>query len=152
MCEIHQSVASHTHPTGNLAHNPGMCPDWESNWRPFGLQGIAQCTDPYQSGLNCYFPRKTLTWLGINFQNHQEWRNEAQSFGQYLGCLYCLNMGGKLLSCSCTHTNFKIREGTLYPGTAAYVRALSVCARFYFKVIQAVVLISPPSSPITSWK
>ena len=19
-------------PTGNLAHNPGMCPDWESNW------------------------------------------------------------------------------------------------------------------------
>ena len=24
-------VASHTPPTGNLAHNPGMCPDWESN-------------------------------------------------------------------------------------------------------------------------
>ena len=24
---------SHT-PTGDLAHNPGMCPDWESNQRP----------------------------------------------------------------------------------------------------------------------
>ena len=24
--------------TGDLAHNPGMCPDWESNWQPFGSQ------------------------------------------------------------------------------------------------------------------
>ena len=24
--------------TGDLAQNPGMCPDWESNWRPFGSQ------------------------------------------------------------------------------------------------------------------
>ena len=24
-------VASHMPPTGDLAHNPGMCPDWESN-------------------------------------------------------------------------------------------------------------------------
>ena len=22
----------------DLARNPGMCPDWESNWQPFGLQ------------------------------------------------------------------------------------------------------------------
>ena len=30
--EKHQCVvASCTLPTGNLAHNPGMCPDWESN-------------------------------------------------------------------------------------------------------------------------
>ena len=28
---------SHT-PTGYLACNPGMCPDWESNQRPFGSQ------------------------------------------------------------------------------------------------------------------
>ena len=27
--EIHESLASHMPPTGNLAHNPGMCPDWE---------------------------------------------------------------------------------------------------------------------------
>ena len=25
-------------PTGDLACNPGMCPDWESNWWPFGSQ------------------------------------------------------------------------------------------------------------------
>ena len=32
--EKHQCmVASHTLPTGDLARNPGMCPDWESNQR-----------------------------------------------------------------------------------------------------------------------
>ena len=31
--EKHQCVvASHTPPTGDLACNPGRCPDWESNW------------------------------------------------------------------------------------------------------------------------
>ena len=25
-------VASCVSPTGDLARNPGMCPDWESNW------------------------------------------------------------------------------------------------------------------------
>ena len=40
--EKHQCVvASHTFPTGGLARNPGMGPDWESNWRPFGLQAGA---------------------------------------------------------------------------------------------------------------
>ena len=35
--EKHQCVAaSRAPPTGYLAHNPGMCPDWESNWQPFG--------------------------------------------------------------------------------------------------------------------
>ena len=29
-------VASHVAPTGDLAQNPGMCPDRESNWQPFG--------------------------------------------------------------------------------------------------------------------
>ena len=30
--EKHQCVvASHSAPTGDLAHSPGMCPDWESN-------------------------------------------------------------------------------------------------------------------------
>ena len=30
-------VASCVPTTGDLAHNPGMCPDWELNQRPFGL-------------------------------------------------------------------------------------------------------------------
>ena len=25
-------VAPHAPPTGDLAYNPGMCPDWELNW------------------------------------------------------------------------------------------------------------------------
>ena len=37
--EKHQCVvASHTPPIGDLPHNPGMCPDWESNRQPFASQ------------------------------------------------------------------------------------------------------------------
>ena len=37
--EKHPCVfASHVPTTGDLAHNLGMCPDWESNRQPFGLQ------------------------------------------------------------------------------------------------------------------
>ena len=50
--EKHQCVvASCAPPTGDLARNPGMCPDWESNQVPFGLQASAQSTEPHQSGL-----------------------------------------------------------------------------------------------------
>ena len=49
MQEIHPSFTSHTSPSGDLACNPGMCPDWESNWQPFGLQYDAQPTEPHQS-------------------------------------------------------------------------------------------------------
>ena len=37
-------VASYLPPTGDLACNPGMCPDWELNWQPFGSQAGAQST------------------------------------------------------------------------------------------------------------
>ena len=51
--EKHQCVvASHVPQTGNLAHNPGMCPDWESNWCPFGFQAHAQSTAVHQPGLD----------------------------------------------------------------------------------------------------
>ena len=46
-------VASHSTPTGGLTHNPGMCPDWESNQQPFGLQSSAQSTEPHQPGRDC---------------------------------------------------------------------------------------------------
>ena len=39
--EKHPSVACQALPTGDLAHNPGMCPDGESNLQPFGLQSSA---------------------------------------------------------------------------------------------------------------
>ena len=50
--EKHQcKVASGAPPTGDLAHNPGMCPNWELNWRHFGLQPGTQSTEPHQPGL-----------------------------------------------------------------------------------------------------
>ena len=43
-------------PTRDLAHNPGMCPDWESNQLPFGLQVGTQSTEPHQPGqFLCFF-------------------------------------------------------------------------------------------------
>ena len=45
-------VASHVPPIGDMAHNPGMCPDWESNQQPFGSQAGTQSTEPHQPGLN----------------------------------------------------------------------------------------------------
>ena len=41
-------VASRMPPTEDLAHNPGMYPDWELNQQPFGLQTSAQSTEPHQ--------------------------------------------------------------------------------------------------------
>ena len=32
------------------AHNPGMCPDWELNQRPFGSQAGAHFIEPHQPG------------------------------------------------------------------------------------------------------
>ena len=46
---------SYTPHTGDLAHNPGMCPDWELNRPPFGLQAGIQFTEPYQPGLVIIF-------------------------------------------------------------------------------------------------
>ena len=41
----------HTALTGDLAHNPGMCPDREPNWCLCGLQaGGAQSTELHQPG------------------------------------------------------------------------------------------------------
>ena len=48
----HQCVVASCAPlTGDLACNPGMCPDWESNQQPFGLQAGTQSTELHQPGL-----------------------------------------------------------------------------------------------------
>ena len=47
--EKHQcEVASCMPLLGDLACNPGMCPDWELNQRPFGLHASAQSTGLHQ--------------------------------------------------------------------------------------------------------
>ena len=43
-CLLHASA-------GDLACNPGMHPDWESKWRPFGSQASTQSTELHQPGL-----------------------------------------------------------------------------------------------------
>ena len=45
--EKHPFVASHVPPTGDLACNPSMCPDWELNWQPFSPQASAQSMEPH---------------------------------------------------------------------------------------------------------
>ena len=49
----HCVVASRTTFTGDLACNPGMCPDWESNLWPFSLQASTQSTESNQPGPIC---------------------------------------------------------------------------------------------------
>ena len=40
---------------GDLARNPGMCPDWESNQLPFASQAGTQSTEPHQPKLEHHF-------------------------------------------------------------------------------------------------
>ena len=44
-------------PPGDRTCNPGMCPDWESNQRPFTLQDGAQPREPHWSGLYLLFEK-----------------------------------------------------------------------------------------------
>ena len=44
-----------------LACNPGMCPDWELNQRPFGSQSGTQSTELHQPGLCHSFDQRTKT-------------------------------------------------------------------------------------------
>ena len=55
-------------PAGDLACNPDMCPDWELNQRPFGLQTSTQSTEPHQPRaaflLNCLYCQFALVANG----------------------------------------------------------------------------------------
>ena len=59
--EKHQCVIASCVPTtGHLSHNPGMCPDWESDQPPFRSQAGTESTTPHQPGLQgfvlfCFF-------------------------------------------------------------------------------------------------
>ena len=79
--ENHQCVvASHMPPTGDLAHNPGMCPDWESNLRPFGSHASTQSTEPQQPGQIKFFKSKPVSIL-LRFTVHlrrQIYKQEPQ--------------------------------------------------------------------------
>ena len=59
-------AASCTPPTRALAGNPGMCPDWELNWQPFGSQAGAQTTESHQPGVESLFFRCTTEIFNEN--------------------------------------------------------------------------------------
>ena len=46
-------VASQVAPTGDLACNPDMFPDWKSNWQPFGSQPVLNPLSYTSQGLLC---------------------------------------------------------------------------------------------------
>ena len=48
-------VSSHVPPSGNLASDPSMCPNWELNWRLFSSQAGTQPTDSHQLGHAIFF-------------------------------------------------------------------------------------------------
>ena len=53
--EKHCVVAFWAPPTGDPAHNPGMCPDWESYQWPSGSQAGTQSSEPHQPGQDYVF-------------------------------------------------------------------------------------------------
>ena len=51
----HCVVASRAPLTGDLACNPGVCPEWELNRQPVGSQTHAVSTELHQPGPNINF-------------------------------------------------------------------------------------------------
>ena len=60
-------VAFHAPPTGDLACNPGMCPDWESNCDPL-VHRPALNPLSYTSQGRCYIFNFCFCWLLGNLQ------------------------------------------------------------------------------------
>ena len=56
-----QLVAFCMPPAGDLAYNPGTCPDWELNQHPFGPRTSTQFTESYQPGLAPAFEAPSRT-------------------------------------------------------------------------------------------
>ena len=81
--EIHQSVASHTPPPGDLACNPGMCLDWEWNWWSFGSQAGTQSTEPYHPGLYCVLKNKKIVCLLFGANHKMRLRVLFSAFESY---------------------------------------------------------------------
>ena len=59
----HQSVACLLPPAGD---SPGMCPDSESNWQPFGSQAGAQSAEPHQPGLQYFLIKEIIKIHNLN--------------------------------------------------------------------------------------
>ena len=69
---------SHTR-TGDLAHNPGTCPDWEFSQWPFDSQASTQSTEPHHPGLCAILDAR---FHGLS--GKRKVGMEGTSVGQYL--------------------------------------------------------------------
>ena len=78
-------------PTGDLAHNPGTCPDWESNRRPFGLQSAL---NPlwYISQGPMSTPFNQQLQINVVFRSQNKWQKECPS-GVNMVCCRILSPG-----------------------------------------------------------
>ena len=85
-------VASHMSPTGDLARNPDMCPDWEFNQRPFGSQAGTQSTEPHQPGEIC------LLIFTIYSEHSEQLSTHLDIFSATSFLRMALNM---ILGCNC---------------------------------------------------
>ena len=74
--EIHGWGASCTPPTEDLACNPGMCPDWESNWWPFSLQTTLNPLSHTSQGFHGFLMKRWLSWWNYNWSGG--WRRELR--------------------------------------------------------------------------
>ena len=84
-------------PTGDMAHNPGMCPDWELNLQPFGSQAGAQSTEPHQPGLLFIFfifflflkPFSISCNTGLVMMNSFSFFLSGELFFHFIVCMHC---------------------------------------------------------------
>ena len=84
----HQSVAPGTSPVGDLARNPGTCPDRESHRRPFSGPAGPQPTGPHQPGWEC-----STSWSVCSLHEYAEFMKFTLLFSLHFHLL-----------CKCTST------------------------------------------------
>ena len=87
--EKHQCVVvSHTPPTGDLARNPGTCPNWVLNRRPFGWLAGTQSTEPHQPGQKLH-----IFFKAVGLSGQDSFREAGLSI-----CLSATRFGASLRS------------------------------------------------------
>ena len=113
-------VASHTPPTGDLACNPGTCPDWESNQPPFASQAHTQSTELHQSGL-------ILIMKSMHTQSKRiQWHKGTESDSSVPPCPSLQGQGLQTAPCTCP----SVAGSHSLPQDAFHTRLFSVaCGR-----------------------
>ena len=109
-------------PNGDPAHNPGMCPDQESNQRPFDSQADAQSTEPHQ-GLICIFNKVCVFKTSNYIPNRTDGRSLNANKGGLLAShlLQVLKEAVKLdRSNKCCLDQVETSYSNLYPNVIIY--------------------------------